>query len=339
MHWNGDGSIFANDVERTRLVFIKTDEVNNILRAVSSRIDLPIGAIVSRAETPLGQRLSKAYGAEFFSHIPGGRLARPSFLVKSFYERIFDIFSILGFGTISIVDYRPRRLIVLKARKPHNRDLLAGLCRGFFEETEGALFDVAYDPDDSELLRFRAIKEADRDEEKRFHYTGDDGIPGNVQHRTCGSCGVPVRISQTFYWDRQEGLVGNHRHHMREVAFPVDGINSLFRELTRELGEEIDRMIVDIQREYKRDTFIQPDILARKNYLGLLRQQMVKGLGNFTEVSSDGDRLSVTVENPFNVPLLAGRVAGYYEAMEDCPAHVEWQTDNPRILRITVDKG
>jgi hypothetical protein len=63
MHWNGDGSIFANDVERTRLVFIKTDEVNNILRAVSSRIDLPIGAIVSRAETPLGQRLSKAYGA------------------------------------------------------------------------------------------------------------------------------------------------------------------------------------------------------------------------------------------------------------------------------------
>jgi hypothetical protein len=45
------------------------------------------------------------------------------------------------------------------------------------------------------------------------------------------------------------------------------------------------------------------------------------------------------VENPFNVPLLAGRVAGYYEAMEDCPAHVEWQAENPRILRITVGKG
>jgi hypothetical protein len=217
---------------------------------------------------------------------------------------------------------------------------VAGLCRGFFEQTEGTGFEIAYDPADAELVRYTAVKGGDYDAEKeRFRYEEKDAIPGNVQHRTCGTCGVPVRISQTFYWDEQEGLVGNQRHHMREVVFPVDGINALIRGLCLELGEDINRTIVGLQREYKRDTFIQQDILARKNYLGLLRQQMVKGLGNFTEVAREGDTLRVTVENPFNAPLLAGRVAGYYEAMEDRPAAVEWEADNPRLLRITVNPG
>lgn len=337
MHWSGDGNIFADDVARTQLVFIKTDEVNNIMRGISGRIGLDIGGIVSRAEAPLGRRLSKAYYAEYLSLIPGIRMAKPTFLMKGFYERIFKVFSILGFGTLSIVDYHPRKSIVMRARKPHNRDLVAGLCRGFFEQTEGVCFEIAYDQDDGELVRYSAVKGKDCEETERFHYDEKDGIPGNVQHRTCGTCGVPVRISQTFYWDAGEGLVGNQRHHMREVLFPVDGINSLFRELSQELGEDIDQTIVDLQREYKRDTFIQPDILARKNYLGLLRQQMVKGLGNFTEVDREGDVLRVTVENPFNVPLLAGRVAGYYEAMEDRPSIASWEADNPRILRITVE--
>ncbi len=338
MSWSGGGNVFAEDVARTQLVFIKADEVNNILRGVSSSIGMDIGGIVSRAETHLGRRLSKAYYAEYLSLIPGGRLTKPAFLMKGFYERIFKVFSILGFGTLSMVEYHPRKSVVIRARKPHNRDLVAGLCRGFFEQTEGSGFEIAYDPDDAELIRYAAVKGGDGDAEKeRFRYAQKDALPGNVQHRACGTCGVPVRISQTFYWDEREGLVGNRRHHLREVIFPVDGINALIRELTSELGEEISRTIVDLQREYKRDTFIQPDILERKNYLGLLRQQVVKGLGNFTEVARSGETLRVTVENPFNAPLLAGRVAGYYEAMENRPAAVEWDAGNPCVLRITVN--
>ncbi len=237
MHWSGDGNIFAEDVARTQLVFIKADEVNNILRGVSAGIGMDIGGIVARSETHLGRRLSKAYYAEYLSHIPGGRLTKPSFLMKGFYERIFKVFSILGFGTLSMVEYHPRKSVVIRARKPHNRDLVAGLCRGFFEQTEGTGFEISYDPADAELVRYTAAKERDYDEDKeRFRYEERDAIPGNVQHRTCGTCGVPVRISQTFYWDAGEGLVGNQRHHMREVVFPVDGINALIRGLTPGAG-------------------------------------------------------------------------------------------------------
>ena len=39
-------------------------------------------------------------------------------------------------------------------------------------------------------------------------------------------------------------------------------------------------------------------------------------MGNPVEVEETGKQLKVKVENPFNDALMAGRIAGYYEAVE-----------------------
>jgi hypothetical protein len=339
MRWSSGGNIFANDVERTQLVYIKTDEVNNVLRGVAERIGVPLGKIAARAEVPLGRRLGKAYYSEYLSLIPGGRITHPTFLMKNYYERIFKVFSILGFGRLSIASYRPRREITVSMRKPYHPDLLCGLCRGFFEAAEGVGFEYGVDGEGtgpvSVTYRASGGKEGSGESE-RFRYEKKDPLPGNVEHRACGECGVPVRISQTFYWDENEGLVGNRKHHMREVVMPVDGLNALFRELAEELGDEVERMVVEIQGDFKKDAYLQPDIRERRNYLALLRQQTVKGLGNFTVIERKGERLRVEVENPFNVPLLVGRVAGYYQALEGIPGKAEWEVPAPRRLSIEV---
>ncbi len=339
MRWSSGGCIFARDVQNTRLVYIKTDEVNNILRGVSERIGMPLGRIAARAEVPLGRRLGKAYYAEYLSLMPGSRITRPAFLMKGYYERIFKVFSILGFGRLSLESYRPRRRIVVSMLKPYQPDLLCGLCRGFFEAAEGVAFGYEAAEDGSGALAAAFTAEEGVGAEggdERFRYEEREHLPGNVEHRICGECGVPVRISQTFYWDEREGLIGNRKHHMREVVMPVEGLNALFRELKEELGEEVERMAADIQRSFKRDAYLQPDIRERHNYLALLRQQTVKGLGNFTLIEKRGERLRVEVENPFNAPLLAGRVAGYYEALEGVESRVEWEAPDPRRLSIEV---
>ena len=339
MRWSSGGSIYARDVENTQLVYIKTDEINNILRGVSERIGVDLGRVAARAEVPLGHRLGRAYYAEYLSLVPASRLTRPTFLVKGYYERIFKVFSILGFGRLSLDSYRPRREIRVGMHKPYQPDLLCGLCRGFFEAAEGVPFRYeAAEGAEGLVVTFQGGREeVTYGEEERFRYDDRQPLPGNVEHRTCGECGVPVRISQTFYWDEREGLVGNRKHHMREVIMPVEGLNALFRELKEELGEEVERLTVDIQRLFKRDAYLQPDIRERRNYLALLRQQTVKGLGNFTLIEKRGGRLRVEVENPFNVPLLVGRVAGYYEALEGTEGRVEWEEPEPRRLAIEVN--
>lgn len=338
MRWSSGGNIFARDVENTQIVLIKTDEINNILRGVSDKIGVDLGRIAAKAEVPLGHRLGRAYYAEYLSLVPASRLTRPAFLMKGYYERIFKVFSILGFGRLSLDRYRPRREIQVSMLKPYQPDLLCGLCRGFFEAAEGVPFryEASEGPEGLVVTYLGEGEEAASGEEERFRYDDLRPLPGNVEHRSCGECGVPVRISQTFYWDQREGLVGNRKHHMREVIMPVEGLNALFRELKEELGEEVEQMAVDIQRLFKRDAYLQPDIRKRRNYLALLRQQTVKGLGNFTLIEKQGDRLRVEVENPFNVPLLVGRVAGYYEALEETEGRVVWEEPGPRRLNIEV---
>jgi hypothetical protein len=61
-----------------------------------------------------------------------------------------------------------------------------------------------------------------------------------------------------------------------------------------------------------------------REYQMLLDQMRVKGLGNPVEVRKEGDVLTVRIDDPFCEPILAGKVAGYYQVLERTPVQVTW---------------
>ena len=119
----------------------------------------------------------------------------------------------------------------------------------------------------------------------------------------------------------------------------IDSLNAVFKELTEELGEEVERMIVDLECEYVRRNATMPAVLEEdRAFEELLSDLRIKGMGNPTEISLADDELLVRIENPFNEELLAGRVLGFYKELLGEPARVKWTPDEEGFMFVKVTR-
>ncbi len=135
------------------------------------------------------------------------------------------------------------------------------------------------------------------------------------------------------------------RRNVRMVFLDSYTPNVVFRELAKELGDEIYPIIIEAQRSFSlrhlREEFLAGSAVgdtAGKEafYLAALDTLALRGRGNPVDWSSQGDRFSVVIENPFEEHLLAGHLAAMYELGEGGPAAVTWEELATSTLEFTL---
>jgi hypothetical protein len=336
--WNPDGTITAkayNDV--LRVAFVEYGEINGLIDGISTRIGFPIHGIVAE-----GERKANRSSTDELLSAGGGllRLVGRSFLGAPFTIKITrDIAIGLGHGNPELVEHRRGKMIRLRMREPYSVPLAAGDLWGTYE-AHYIMTAAARWEEEGDSVVITVEKQQDGmvwEDPTRLALKKMPTQPGTIEYERCPRCGVPVQMTAAVSWDTDRGLITNRVTGRREVLVIVETINAVIRELTWELGEDIPKMVCEIEQDYI--TGVLGGDLPKPSaweYSALLAGMRLFGQGNPVDVTREAGLLTVRIDNPFCEPVLAGKVAGYYQALEGVRAEVSWtpSTTGYTILQV-----
>lgn len=336
IRWTGGGTIAAEKAPDLRLFFIEVDELLNLLAYLSELLGVPIDNILIQSERAIGQELVAM-------NLPGSliRFTRsiPDILHRLFFAKIAVRHMAaharaMGYGSVTIIEYEGKRRSLVRVRNPHCLPLIIGDCVGAFQEVLGVNTTVTWKKENgTTLIEFR------KTDEKPYNVPINRAnfIPGEVDFQRCQGCGVPLPVSDNFEWDMLNGIITNRRTAYREVFLSVEGINAIFSEMEKELGDEVSLMMAQRQAELMRERMSKRNLEKEGGIWGLFEELKLRGMGNPVEVEEAGKQLKVKVENPFNDALVAGRIAGYYEAVEKVKSRMTWVSSDEGYLVIGIE--
>jgi hypothetical protein len=334
--WTGGGTIAAEKAPDLRLFFIEVDELLNLLSYLSELLGVPIDNILIQSERAIGQELVAM-------SLPGAltRFTRSTpdifhrlFFAKLAVKHMAGYARAMGYGSVTIIEYEGKRRSLVRVRNPHCLPLIIGDCVGAFQEVLGVNTAVTWKKENgTTLIEFRQTDE----KPYQVPINRADFMPGEVDFKRCPACGVPLSVSDNFEWDMLNGIITNRRSAYREVFLSVEGINAIFAEMEKELGDEVPLMVAQRQAELMRERMSKRNLEEEGGIWGLFEELKLRGMGNPVEVEEAGKQLKVKVENPFNDALVAGRIAGYYEAVEKIKSRVTWVSSDEGYLVIGIE--
>ncbi|MDD3718057.1 MAG: hypothetical protein PHP28_05265 [Actinomycetota bacterium] len=340
IRWNENGTITMAVNPDYRVVIIESDFLSHIFSRIEEHLGLPISHLVFEA-----QRNASV-------HTIDSQLNRFPFTLgrwgpsKRVVVRAFCHLAVwLGQAYARPLRYRSGKGGEAVIRNPYNRELMAAIVLGAFESLERRPFEHAWTKEDGEdVVSIRPVQ-ARPEISRRLDLAYPALKPGHFHMPRCRSCGTPIELGY-LRWNEGEGIIMDNRRNTR-LTF-LDGYvpTIVFREMEKELGEDIYPLIIQAEKDYThrrmRDLGMAGGggVLPRREresiYENALATLPPRGQGNPVDYRYGYDGLTVTVDNPYNEHLLAGQMAALFEVAEGKAAEVEWHSPSPSSLVFTV---
>ena len=338
LKWDTNGTIVIRLDPRQRVALVESELLDDVYRRIEERVGLPIGRIVFEAE----RAAAKATMDALLPRRPD-RLVRNR-LVMHPVSRFFQLVArIAGLGDFKTVFYHVYEGSLARARNPVNRDILAAMVVGAFESAEGVVYDHAWVELGGSLYFLIVPSGRKPDIAVRMAPEIVKPLPGSRKLALCPRCGLPEMLGH-LRWQYDDALIMDTRRDVRMSFIDGYAFSAVFRELIAELGDDIVPVIVDASREYARrgieDTGFLDEAAGRdESYCRFLDLLPLYGHGNPVGRELSTDALSVTIENPYSVHLLAGQLLAIYEVLEKREGSVAIDGFAPQKVRITVTPG
>jgi hypothetical protein len=168
---------------------------------------------------------------------------------------------------------------------------------------------------------------------------------GNV----CKACRTPREISKQILWENNGAIVWRRIPGQRTLFYEVDGINALFDNLGKLMGQSMNRIICESKRknclEYLESYLsgirglLARSIGRRQVYQAVADLGAVFGYGHF-EIGDikAGEYAKTYAEDVYSIPLITGDLLGTFNAVEHLPAKVTVEEERGGF-NITISRG
>lgn len=342
--WNENGTITQMIRKDFKVVILYFGFIDSLFSHIEAKLGFPIEHIAFEAQRNASRETFKA----FADRLPGARLALGLKTVRRLGAEQFNrVATITGQCFSETLEYKPGSYGVARIKNPFNLQLMAANVVGAFETLEGMPFKHRWEEESRNdyVLTIEATGEKPEIAE-RLGVEYPEMLPGRVRFERCPRCKAPLALSQ-LKWMENEGLILDTRTGVRVIMLDGFMVSSVFRELVKELGEEVNDLIVEAQREWTVDHVaqlrldrsekpLQPDELeaAYRRYLEMLP---LYGQGNPVSFKVEDSKVSLTVENPYETHVLAGTIKGLYEALEKNPGRVTFEKESPQSVSYIVE--
>jgi hypothetical protein len=338
--WNDNGTISSKYQKDFHSLIIEADYLTEIFKRIEEVLGVSIQHIVFEAQrNAAGQVIDiTTMGAlEWLKKVPGG----PRLVIQ--YMNRLSMWTGQSF-TRSLL-YSRKGVGEALVRNPFNRELMAAVICGALESLGGFPYRHTWRKTEKGEDVIVVIPEPDRPEiSDRLSFTIQPSKPGNRRYERCPGCGVPVLL-RGLAWKEKDGVIMDTRRGVRVVFLEVYTANVVFRELARELGEEIYPIIVEAQRDFSLD-HIRKEFLSGRSagievdkdalYRDALDTLALRGQGNPVMHEMESGKLTVTIENPFNEHVLAGYLSALFELAEDRVPEVNWESADPSTITFSL---
>lgn len=337
--WTTDGTIIGNDASRTRLIYVEVDELNALYGGLAQLIRMPIDDILFRAEKEVGKRFIRTLLPAFIERVPRGRIVRPEAVVRIIAKYVFNYMAGLGMGRATILEYKSGEFTRFILTEPHVAALIAGDGAGVFESIERVSAAASWEKirPDTYLVTVSRTEDA-FSEEERLRLEPVRYRRGDLKLEKCPDCGVAKALTDNLYLDLDRGLIRHKTTGSRFVAVPVDSFDAVIRLLAVELGEGLSGFMLGIAQRYQRENSdVRGRVSPGSSILSMFEEFPWLGIGNPLWAGVEDNRVIIMVENAFRPELVAGRVAGIYEAWTGDIVRATWVEEVPGRMRVELE--
>ncbi|MDD5447899.1 MAG: hypothetical protein PHO53_01855 [Actinomycetota bacterium] len=342
LNWNDNGTITQSLNRNFRVVILHSDFLDGLFESVEKRLGVSIGHIAFEAQRNASKTV---FGAVKQKLGPlADILTRSTKFKRAAVEQFNDTARITGQCLSETIEYIPGERGVARIRNPFNLDLMAANVVGAFELLESKPFEHEVEKvgDDTYILKVASASEKPEISE-RMELRPSKLFPGGKPQERCPRCHVPTDLS-CFSWFEEQGIIVDERRGIRVVFLDGYVPSAVFREIATELGEDFYDLVVEAERDWTTrnagkilgaGSELSGDRVKKafERYLEMLR---LYGQGNPAFLEVDADALSVIIENPYEVHLLAGMFSGLYEAIVGERARVTWDLPREQVARYRV---
>ncbi len=324
MHrWRDDG-VVESKLMGLRGVLVERGLIVDILDEIGAFLGISIDKIVVEAK----RRDAKLYVDDVLSGALG-RLVRFPLFRKMAYLITIRQAAMLGLGKFQLLHYRKGETLVGRAETVYHNSLFVGDVCGAFESIEGSRAKPFYNYLGKHIY-VEVSSWKDAPVEERLYMEKLPVIPAHAGYERCSSCGVPREV-RNFSWRPAEGKIIDGTTGEWVIYVDVEGINAVFRELEKELGEEIPRIIAETTfRFYRGLIYRHPQApLAR---VGFMKARGF-GIPDREDPSEEELREGLMVRNPFSIPIVAGIVAAHFAEDEK---NFSWKMPEEGTVAVSI---
>lgn len=332
--WLPNGTLTLSRDATHRMIFIDNTALNYLLLGIASQTGMPLDDMIVEAK----RKSSKHFMDAVLSGVKG--VVARNIISPRVYEQLGKQLCNLGLGRAEVSSYKKRSYLEGTITEGYSGSGITGDICGAFESVEGlggrSEFDV--DVKDTVTCRIEA-SDVDRPLSDLSMYIPPPTLPGRNIYELCPVCKAPISIGRQYQFDLDRGVILDRKTGNRVVLMGVMTLTSMFGELARELGDQIPGMIMGIEKDRIRDLITKKGSdrdTSDAGYLRYIKTLELKGMGNGRSVSLDNGTIQARIENPYYEPLVAGFLAGFYEAATGKEASVEWTGGASGYTDVTV---
>jgi hypothetical protein len=345
LEWHSDGTVIGSVRPRIPLMFVEVDEWDNIYDELAMTIGGPIEHIVVEAQKHIGIDLYDMVKALYWNinakRVPNTRWLRPQWLGKLLIWGMGNDLAGLGAGRASLESYRPGDHLTLRFKNPCLHLMVVGNCQGIYESVEkmpGSRAGFKFDGDDL-VVYLTPAEEAPVSEDRLFLEEAVGG-KGPLVYERCSKCGVPADAARRLVWQIELGQITNPETGKREDMMAVQSLNAILRELERELGDEVIKIVYRAQKWYALSRLREDEVKAGDDpeafWRSYLMDMALRGLGHPSRFDLSEGSVSVVIENAYNQDLFAAKIAAGMEAVTGGGSEIEWDSRERKLGKYTI---
>lgn len=339
LKWNDNGTISQPFQRKSRVVIVESDIFNEVFSRIEEKMGVPIGHLVFEA-----QRNAAREVIDTLLGRPPLTLLRKGSLKHLVVRYFCSLAWATGQAYVEPLKYKPGAFGEALIRNPYNRELMAAIILGAFESLERRPFVHSWKKMGMDSVIRVEPSNAKSEVSERMHVQLPPFTANGHPISKCPICGFP---SELLYleWRPSEGRIIDKRRGTRMTFLDGYTPEVVFRELEKELGEDIRQLIVQAQKEttlrHMRDLCLSgcsagTEAERTACYHRALQPLPLWGQGYARELRHEVGYLEVLVDNPYSNPLLAGHIAAVFEAVEGKEAEVEWEGFGISTTRFLV---
>jgi hypothetical protein len=334
--WLNNGDIVQTGNETHRACFIETESLDPIYTSLSTLLGLPIDRLViDLAGKGNGDYVRAITPKNVIEMLRDGTLP-----AETMMKAMHMVAGFSGYGKYELVDFKnegdPDDYVTIRVANPYSLLLVCGSVKGAieviadrghgtceWEETAPDTYDIT--------IGIGGEHEEELDE--RFKIEEYKHQDGNIELERCATCSAPLALRE-YQWDIDEGITRNSRTGRRMALVGPYVLDPLFRELEKELGEDITSMTIEAQRRYTRNGMYSIDEISDQG--DLKTQLALRGFGNLQEIEMSKKGLHMRIANAANYLLTAGMVQGLYEDGFGMDSNIDWGLSDEGVLEVDI---
>jgi len=348
--WESNGVIISRTSPQNRWVFYESENLDPLFQGIEELIGVPIKNIViesrRRESRRYMERIFPAEAKEAFRGYDDPQITADEKIAKLATARdvlnnIYNVGRAFGYANITVSpvwktdETHPWRFGIV--HDPYSVLFQVAESLGTCEAFEGIDMWVKYEQsgEDTCLIEFfpsdHPIGLAGRFKGKRYDFK-----PGDIAYDYCPECGVPAEISR-YVWDLENGKITDPETGRRMAIFGPHSLDSIFNDLTDELGEDITRTVVEAQRRYVKSAWSGDRWLRGEE--DFRRLTALRGMGNLTSFDADREHVTIRVQNAalpvFQVGIVQGLVEMTY-GTDNSTCTWEFHDDGDTLITVRV---